>query len=158
MKNLQEMVREFHVAVNHPVSDTPIEIEDKRRLLRAKLVMEEAAEVIGAILGMTEEETKERLKQWWGPDVEDEFEKYVQEMKRPSDMVRVAWNTADLHIIASGTAVEYGYTEEPIIAEIHAANMRKVGGGYREDGKVKRPGGWEPPEIERLLREDGWRG
>lgn len=57
-----------------------------------------------------------------------------------------------------GTAVTFGVDLEPIFQAVHAANMRKVGGVIREDGKVLKPDGWVAPDVEGLLREQGWEG
>jgi hypothetical protein len=57
-----------------------------------------------------------------------------------------------------GTAVTFGVDLEPIWQAVQAANMAKVGGGIREDGKVLKPDGWIEPDIAGLLREQGWLG
>ena len=39
----------------------------------------------------------------------------------------------------------------PVFEAVHAANMAKVGGGVREDGKVLKPPGWQPPDVEAII-------
>ena len=43
-----------------------------------------------------------------------------------------------------------------ILKEIHKSNMRKLGGGFDEGGKIKKPEGWEPPDIAGVLRKHGF--
>jgi predicted HAD superfamily Cof-like phosphohydrolase len=44
-----------------------------------------------------------------------------------------------------------------VFAEVHLANMRKLGPDglpiKRDDGKVMKPEGWQPPDIQRVLDE-----
>ena len=67
------------------------------------------------------------------------------------DLVEIADGLADLIYVLIGTSIAYGIDLEPIWDEVHKTNMAKVGGGVRGDGKILKPEGWEPPEIERLL-------
>lgn len=46
-----------------------------------------------------------------------------------------------------GDIVEMGVDPEPIWQEIQRANMAKTGGPI-VDGKLQKPDGWEPPDIE----------
>lgn len=50
-----------------------------------------------------------------------------------------------------------GVDAMPVFAEVHLANMRKLGPDglpiKREDGKVLKPEGWTPPDIQRVLDE-----
>lgn len=54
---------------------------------------------------------------------------------------------ADLIYVAVGAALELGIPLGAVWAEVHTANMRKVGGGRRGDGKVLKPEGWTPPDV-----------
>jgi predicted HAD superfamily Cof-like phosphohydrolase len=46
---------------------------------------------------------------------------------------------------------------EPFFAEVHRANMAKLGGFRRADGKWMKPPDWTPPDIEGLLAAKyGW--
>jgi predicted HAD superfamily Cof-like phosphohydrolase len=69
------------------------------------------------------------------------------------DLVEVADGLADLIYVALGTAIEYGIDMEPIFREVHRSNMAKLPGNMREDGKVTKPEGWEPPRIAEILAE-----
>ena len=53
-----------------------------------------------------------------------------------------------------------GVDMRPIWDEGHRSNMAKFGEGCWVDatGKLRKPQDWEPPQFERLLREQGWCG
>lgn len=64
--------------------------------------------------------------------------------------------TVDLDYVVEGLRVRLGVDGDPIWEAVHAANMAKSTGPLREDGKRMKPEGWEPPDVEGLLREQGW--
>jgi len=53
----------------------------------------------------------------------------------------------DLLYVTLGAGVEMGVELSPFFDEVHAANMKKVGGRIREDGKQLKPEAWAPPDI-----------
>lgn len=57
----------------------------------------------------------------------------------------------DLIYVCYGAALEFGVDLDPFFREVHATNMKKVGGPTREDGKIMKPDGWRPPRIPELL-------
>lgn len=73
------------------------------------------------------------------------------------DLPGIADGLCDLIYVALGTAVACGIDLAPIFEEVHRANMAKTGGGMREDGKILKPPGWTPPDVEGLLRAQGWK-
>ena len=56
-----------------------------------------------------------------------------------------------------GSLAAMGVDFWPLWDAVHAANMAKAGGPV-VDGKVKKPEGWQPPDIEGELRKQGWEG
>ena len=56
-----------------------------------------------------------------------------------------------------GRLNEMGVDADPIFRAIHRANMAKVGGGTREDGKITKPPGWTPPDVAGELVKQGWK-
>ena len=95
-----------------------------------------------------EEERKLRIKL-----LREEFEEYL-EGEENNDLVEIADALADLIYIACGTAVSYGIPLDVVFDEVHRSNMAKLVNGkpiYREDGKVLKPEGWTPPDIERII-------
>lgn len=77
------------------------------------------------------------------------------------DLAAVAHELADVVYVAYGTAHYLGIPLDAVIAEVHAANMRKFPGGrvvFRPDGKVLKPRGWKPADVAAVLREHGGPG
>ena len=117
-------VRDFHIAFNQRVGDYPQLPDEGDRLLRKRLLAEEYEEYMNA-----------------------EFD---------NDIVEIADALADLIYIACGTAVSYGIPLDKVFAEVHRSNMSKLVDGkpiYREDGKVLKPEGWMPPDVEGVLNK-----
>ena len=87
--------------------------------------------------------------------IREELQELIDAMwaKRLPD---VADACADLIYVVLGTAISYGIDLRPIWEAVQAANMGKEGGGERADGKILKPEGWQAPNIEQLLREQGW--
>jgi predicted HAD superfamily Cof-like phosphohydrolase len=67
------------------------------------------------------------------------------------DLVAAADALADLMYVVLGTAVQFGIDLAPVFDEVHASNLRKVGGTKREDGKQLKPAGWKPPDVAGVL-------
>lgn len=64
----------------------------------------------------------------------------------------------DLLYVTYGALASAGVHAAPVFREVHRANMAKLDGLVREDGKRLKPEGWKPPDIEGCLRDQGWRG
>ena len=128
VNNEQKMVREYHEAFGHPVGTTPERIDPIRAEIRKEWTLDEVFELEDAILA--------------------------------DDIVEVADALADIIYFCYGTAVEYGIDLEPVFEEVHQSNMAKLFPDgkprSRQDGKTIKPEGWLPPDIARVLREQGW--
>jgi predicted HAD superfamily Cof-like phosphohydrolase len=74
-----------------------------------------------------------------------------------ADLVGIADACADLMYVVQGFALACGIHLPPVIDEVHRSNMAKVGGALDANGKFRKPPGWTPPDIERVLREQGWK-
>lgn len=74
-------------------------------------------------------------------------------------VVAAADAIADLLYVVYGTAVAWGINIEEIFIAVHEANMRKFDTGHaREDGKWIKGPDWQPPDLVRILNEQGWQG
>lgn len=118
-------VAEFHAACDIPILPAPSLISPERTELRRKLTIEEHEETISA-------------------------------MDR-GDLVGIADGIADTIYIAIGNALEYGIPLDKVWDAVQRSNMAKVDPETgkvkrREDGKVLKPDGWTPPDIETILR------
>lgn len=129
MRRLIEDVTAFHLACDVPVRFIPMEPEAPRRKLRIKLIDEEVnRELIPALIR--------------------------------GDMAKIADGLTDSIYVHVGAAIEYGIPLEKIWEIVQRANMAKVDPvtgkvRKREDGKVLKPDGWQPPddEIAKVLEE-----
>lgn len=124
MVDMFNSVKDFHVAFGQLVGENP-EFPDKEiRNLRKRLLTEEFKEYI---IG------------------EDN-----------NDLENVAKELADIIYIVCGTAVSYGIPLDKVFAEVHRSNMDKLVDGkviYRDDGKVLKPDGWQPPNIKQFIEK-----
>lgn len=126
MNEWQKKVRDFHQALDQPIGERPGEIPEERKWLREDLIAEEADELLDAMGHAT-------------------FAR--------SDLPKVADALVDLIYVTLGTAVEYGIDLDPIFDAVHEANMKKVGGPVREDGKVLKPDDWKPADLAALVEQ-----
>jgi predicted HAD superfamily Cof-like phosphohydrolase len=124
MKKLLDDVTDFHMATGVPVCPTPKVPSPERVKLRATLISEEHKEVQEALLG--------------------------------NDLAAIAKELADSIYVHVGTALEYGIPLDRVWDEVQRSNMAKVDPvtglvKRREDGKILKPDGWQPPDIEGVL-------
>lgn len=124
----QKDVVEFHEAFGVLISGIPTIPEEKVQRLRETLEKEEHRELI--------------------------------ESNEKRDLCGIADAIVDLIYVLIGRAVSYGIDLRPIWDAVQAANMAKLGPDgkpiRRADGKVIKPDGWKPPDIQALLMEQRW--
>src|SRR5574343_277690 len=124
MKKLIDDVTAFHMATGTPVCFVPKVPSGARTLLRGDLITEEYSETLRAL--------------------------------HYGDIVALADGLADLIYVCVGTALEYGIPLDRVWDEVQRSNMAKVDPitglvRRREDGKILKPDGWQPPEIEKAV-------
>ncbi len=139
MNEWQRKVIEFHVAMEATIGGYPA-IRDPE--LRAKLIMEEAVETVAA-LGFPAYASLAR------PDG-SLVEFRIDDDAKP-DIAEAIDGICDSIYVLVGTAISMGVDLDPHFDEVHRANMAKLGGGKRADGKVIKPLGWEPPDHKSIL-------
>lgn len=126
MINLMRDVVNFHKATDTPVLHKPgFPIADRVEL-RISLLQEELDEFIDAA------------------------------QKR--NITEVADALADIIYVAVGAALEFGIPLADVWAEVQASNMMKCDlktGKVvrRKDGKILKPDGWKPPDIESIIQK-----
>lgn len=122
--NSYEMVKEFHEVFGHPVPSTPGDIAPERKNLRVELIREE-------------------------------FEDELLPAVANGDLIAIADALGDIEYVVNGMALEYGINLPAVVEEIHRSNMTKLGPKgkpiYREDGKILKGEGYEPPNIAEVL-------
>lgn len=128
-------------------ADVPDVPDLEVRMLRAKLVLEEALEFVRAQgLGIAN----------YSHDVNTDSIRLYESVIREPNIVAAADALADLLYVVYGAAVSWGVKIDPVFMAVHFANMRKFGPGsyQREDGKWMKPPDWFPPdEVIKLVLE-----
>lgn len=78
----------------------------------------------------------------------------IEELKRAlaaGTLADAADGIADSIYVLIGLSIAMGIDLRPVWAAVQKANMAKEGGPTREDGKVLKPEGWQPPPIQQIL-------
>lgn len=141
---MQGQVHEFHSLMDLPARHSPTELSSEERLLRARLILEEAAEVIEAL----------GFYFYWDP--RDEEYNFMDLDEGHSGSAQLAKELADLLYVTLGTAVQAGIDIEPCFDLVHANNLTKVGGEVRADGKRMKPEGYKPVSLHaEIIRQEG---
>ncbi|MCG7203475.1 MazG nucleotide pyrophosphohydrolase domain-containing protein [Streptomyces arenae] len=85
----------------------------------------------------------------------------VAEVAVAGPLDRLAHELADVVYVAYGTALVHGIDLDAVLAEIHRANMSKLGPdgqvARRVDGKVLKGEHYRAPDVAAVLRDQGWR-
>ncbi len=85
----------------------------------------------------------------------EEVQEYA-EAARNGDLVEVLDALADIGYILAGTIINHGmqYIYDDAFNEVHRSNMAKLVDGKvirRDDGKVLKPEGWQPPQLAQFV-------
>ena len=85
----------------------------------------------------------------WKDLIYEEF----KELMNANNLVEVASEAIDLIYVTIGLLNNLGVDGQKIFEAIHAANMRKTPVTKRADGKILKPEGWQPANIEEIIYE-----
>ena len=136
-----QRVKDFMQKVGQDTPDQLTTPPEKIRILRAKLILEEALETVHA-MGV--------VVRAGGPgSVQIENETLHYSAEGDVDLVEVVDGCADISVVTIGTLIAFGVDDEPVLEEVDASNLRKFepGSYRREDGKWIKPPNWTPPDI-----------
>lgn len=100
---------------------------------------------IGMRIGIVEEESTELLTALYRAENLASLES-VSTAEKLKNLVDIADAVADTVYVNVGTALAFGIPIERVFEIVRAANLAKLTGPKREDGKQLKPEGWEPPE------------
>lgn len=155
-KHTIDHVREFHNTFGHPVAEKPTIPDAKMRLLRVKLIMEEAMEFAEAS-GFPCEVVLNT------PDAAEPFSVQIKDatpsMDTPSliNIVEAADALADIDYVTQGANLVWGFPAQEIMDEVQASNMSKLGVDgkpiRREDGKILKGPDFFVPKIDEILKK-----
>lgn len=133
MKTLhQRRVERFMELAKQKVPGNPTLPSSDIRLFRARMVLEEALELISAL----------------GCAVNIDLE-VVEAPSFSLKLDEIAKECADLSVVSIGTLSACGFEDEPVLLAVDMNNLQKFGeGSYRrEDGKWIKPPGHKPPDL-----------
>ncbi len=68
-----------------------------------------------------------------------------------NDLTAIAGEAIDVLYVTYGLCVAYGIDADAVFAVVQQANMAKVAGPRRADGKILKPANWTPPDIAGVL-------
>jgi len=145
-------VMEFRQAFALPVNyGAPVVPEEERVRVHLRLVCEEFFELLESSIGTW------TSRPWVLSGAKERTQLAIDHCPVKVDLPEVVDALADLDYIVEGFRQELGVVGEPVADVVHASNMAKVGGKVNALGKLTKPEGWLPPDIEGELRRQGWR-
>lgn len=150
MNRQQKLVRNFNRAINTDRRETPGIPSTETRLLRARLILEEALEVVNAL----------GFEMYCGPfrldmpnvTISPYHDLNPQKPIEPN-LTEAIDGLCDLNYVSYGTADALGVDLDPFFEEVHASNLAKVSGPKDAHGKQQKPPGWKPPRIKEMLEK-----
>lgn len=89
-------------------------------------------------------------------EVKDEFDALLPRLSAPHtltvrDLSPLTHELIDLLYVTYGALEALGVDADAAFDEVHRANMHKVSGPKRADGKQLKPEGWQPADVAGLL-------
>ena len=142
----RSQVSRWHSAFRLPVGTSKFE-DPEYKMRRARLIAEECAEALSALLG-------QRICIFKGSIYSEPLALAGSEESSP-DPVEFFDGLLDLEFVCEGSAVELGWDTEGGFAEVTRSNMTKLGADGKpfvdENGKVRKGPAFEPPKLERFM-------
>lgn len=129
-------LRDFHRLIGLTPPERPALPTPQQLALRRTLIDEEVAEVRAEFAALAA-----RLD--------------AGEAAEPSDLAALAHELADLLYVTYGALDTLGVDADAVFAEVHRANLGKVSGPRRADGKLLKPEGWQPADVAGVLARQG---
>lgn len=151
----QARINEFMEKAKQELPHKPTIPSREVGYLRAALILEEAFELINEGLGIDicveEKDGEYRVL---------EFNDLRLRSFNIADMIKIADGCADLSVVNIGTLSACGIKDKPLLEAVDKNNLEKFGPGHSiiEDGKLIKPENHKPPDIEKVLRDQGWEG
>ena len=151
--NVQNDVRQFMRVFKQPLPDTPQWPDQDTMDLRVRLKAEEFCEWLrgsGYIFNVRvlEPQPHGMIREVYDNNA-DKF--------TPRSLPASADALIDDLYVTIGALLSMGIDMWPLWREVQRANLRKLGGPVVK-GKQMKPPGFVPPDIEKLLRNQGWDG
>jgi predicted HAD superfamily Cof-like phosphohydrolase len=145
----RNMVLQFMTAVGQETPLSPVIPNDAVVRMRMRLIAEEFFELMAATFNENAFSELQRLERGV-LEVINDYPVLV-------DLPEWCDATVDLDYVVEGARISFGVNTQPLWLAVQKANMAKLAGPTREDGKKLKPEGWTPPDIAQLLRAQGWK-
>lgn len=153
----------FMRAAQQDLPNTPTVPSLDIRVLRARLILEEALETIQkglqikVLTGTFRQELDIKDMSYW-PAKHWPGGGLPEVLSKPN-LVEIADGCADLSVVTIGTLSACGISDEDILNEVDYNNLAKFGpDGYKDEhGKWIKPKDHQPPRIRELLIKQGWK-
>lgn len=151
----QQRVEKFMEKAGQELPPKPVVPSESVRLLRAKLIFEEALETIQA-LGIDLE------LRYYGAGAAGEIPIVMKQVlfkpnaRREISLVDIADGCADVSVVTIGTLSACGIRDDALLSEVDRSNLAKFRGDAHRDpetGKWIKPSDWQPPNIQAVLDE-----
>lgn len=144
-------VHEFMEKAGQEVPAKPFIPDQKTRILRARLILEEALETIHA-LGVNALIANDVFTAP-GSRKLVEMSQIEFTCPREMDLVEVVDGCCDIKVVTTGTLIAIGVQDAEVQREVDESNLRKFGpGGYRnEHGKWIKPPDWVKPNLASII-------
>jgi predicted HAD superfamily Cof-like phosphohydrolase len=150
IKSNSDDVREFTSGAGQPTPDKPCVMNNDEVIFLTKMILDETMELMATIL--LPKESKNIMKQLIDDSKDIPKEKYAQgeEYKKIADQADAL---VDIYYYSLNAACKKGINLSSIFSVVHGANMAKRDPKTnkflkREDGKIIKPEGWTPPDVE----------
>lgn len=143
--SLSCMIYEFNRKMGIPINSVPAVPADEMVRSRLMFAAEELFEQLCACFQ-------------FNPALEHAVLDEIRYAKLRVNLVALVDGWADSNYFTEGSAAIFGVDMKPIMREVHRSNMSKDPKNRRADGKVIKDENFSAPDIERLLREQGWLG
>jgi predicted HAD superfamily Cof-like phosphohydrolase len=151
-----EAVREFTAGAGQPTPNQPTSMTNEEVLFLTKMILDETMEFMATILPPKEakekminmiKDSKDLPQEVYAKDGSEEYKKIADQ----SDAL------IDVYYYSQNAACKKGINLSSIFGMVHAANMAKrdpISKKFlkREDGKIIKPKGWQPPNVEKEIQ------
>ena len=148
-----QQIADFMKLAGQEVPEQPTIPSDEVRLLRARLILEEALETIERGLGLKVLHLMDD-----GERYRVHFDDLSFEVVGEPDIVELVDGCCDLEVVTKGTLLAFGVRDHVPQRLVNDNNLEKFGPGGRRDadtGKWLKPPGHKPPDIAHALRLQG---
>jgi len=152
MSHTIKIVKEFHEKFGHPVAPRVTTPDAKTRLLRFRLLVEEVLE-FGRAIGVAGlcEQSQEDFERM----AKSVLDTYSINPAHETNLADAADALGDVDYVTQGANLVFGFPAEAVTAEIHRANMSKLGADgkpvYDEHGKIQKGPNYIKPDVAAVL-------